>query len=195
MSKMRRSSVEGCQAARFPGNRLLVVVLFGLGVSLAVGGCGGTVDTSSSAAPIDRPPPPITTDQGDIYNVTINSTAGQILVDKLEIEWNRRRGIHAFYGFYRDAYSEMATIPFRDLKRIDFLGPMPQDYFEQAIIGREDMNLRYAFSFTTKLTFWDGRQEEFYAIVPKFRGEKDLELWEFNMDNSFMGVAYIEFDR
>jgi hypothetical protein len=179
-------------------SRIVVVLLgfgLGLGVSMTMAGCGGSVQTSPNPTPVDRPPPPITTDQGEIYNVTFNSSAGQVLVDKLEIEWNKRRGIHSFYGFYRDDYQEMATIPFRDLKRVDFLAPMPQDLFEQAIIGREDLNLRYHHTFTTRLTFWDGRQEEFYAIIPKFRGEKDLELWEFNMDNTFLSVAYIDFDR
>jgi len=131
-----------------------------------------------------------------MYNVTIRTAGGaQILVDKLEIEWNRRKGIHAFFGFYPDQYDHYATVPFGELERIDFLGPMPPSLFDQAEIGRETSNMAYINAFRTRLYFWDGRQQEFYAVVPKFRGEKDLALWEMVMTNDAMPVATIEFDR
>jgi len=163
-------------------------------------GCGGSSEQKpetvsmrpSTPAP---PPPPITTDRGEIFNVTLTTDAGQILVDKLEVEFNRRRGIHELYGFYLDDYSEMERIPFADLKRIDFIRPMPTHDFEQATIGREDQRLLSQNAFEVKLTHRDDRQESFYAIIPMFRGEKDLNLWEWPMDSRNNAIQYIEFYR
>jgi len=153
-----------------------------------------TVTTSTHSTPAP-PPPPITTDRGEIFNVTLTTNQGQILVDKLEIEFNRRRGIHELYGFYRDQYRDMVRLPFADLKRIDFLRQMPPHDFEQAIIGREDQRLLLQWAFEVKLTHKDDRQESFYAIIPMFRGEKDLNLWEYPMDSRSSPIQYIEFDR
>ena len=169
-------------------------------VTLVVYGCSSshdkpdTVTTSTHSTPAP-PPPPITTDRGEIFNVTLTTNQGQILVDKLEIEFNKRRGIHEFYGFYRDQYQDMVRVPFADLKRIDFIRQMPQHDFEQAIIGREDQRLLYQNAFDVKLTHKDDRQESFYAIIPMFRGEKDLNLWEYPMDARNNPIQYIEFDR
>jgi hypothetical protein len=172
------------------------------GFALALAGCGGAAagGPGPQASPETRPPAEgipdaLTTDRGEIYNVTIYSTGGQIFVDKLEIEFNRRRGIHAFYGFYRDDYAEMLSIPFRDLLRVDFLGPMPPSMFDQAIIGREDQDLRREYAFELRLTYRDNRQEEFFAIIPKLRGEKDYQLWEFTMNSAVQAIDYIEFSR
>jgi hypothetical protein len=167
---------------------------------ILVSGCGGSAASSAhpgadKAESIARPPAPIVTDPSETFNVTIYATNGQFLVDKLEIEFNRRRGIHEFYGFYRDAYSEMKRIPFRDLVRVEFLGEMPPALFDQAIVGREQMNLRQDQAFTVRLTFKDQSQREFFALIPKFRGEKDLELWEYNMSNKNQTIERIEFDR
>jgi hypothetical protein len=153
-----------------------------------------TVTTSSHSNPAP-PPPPITTDRGEIFNVTLTTNQGQILVDKLEVEFNKRRGIHELYGFYRDQYQDMARMPFADLKRIDFIRQMPQHDFEQAIIGREDQRLVQQWAFEVKLTHKDDSQESFYAIIPMFRGEKDLNLWEYPMDSRSNPIQYIEFDR
>jgi len=162
-------------------------------------GCSSSHDkpqTNTSTHPAaSPPPPPITTDRGEIFNVTLTTNQGQILVDKLEIEFNRRRGIHELYGFYRDSYRDMVRIPFLDLKRIDFLRQMPPHDFEQAIIGREDQRLLLQNAFEVKLTHRDDRQESFYAIIPMFRGEKDLNLWEYPMDSRSNPIQYIEFDR
>lgn len=165
-----------------------------------VTGCGGTAGSGAHAGTdktdsIARPPAPIVTDPGETFNVTMYTTSGQFTVDKLEIEFNHRRGIHEFYGFYRDAYAEMKRIPFGDLLRVEFLGEMPQALFEQAIVGREQMNLRQDQAFTVRLTFKDQSQREFFAIIPKFRGEKDLQLWEYNMSSKNQTIQRIEFDR
>jgi len=166
---------------------------------LAVWGCGGsaagTAPNSAPADTIQRPPAPIVKDAKDIYNVTLYTNAGQFPVDKLEIEFNRRRGIHEFYGFYRDSYDRMARIPFGELERVDFLGQMPPAIFDQATIGRENENLRLDNAFEVRLTYKDNRQEDFFAIIPKFRGEKDLELWEFSMNSKNNVIQYIEFNR
>jgi hypothetical protein len=154
-----------------------------------------TVTTSTHSAPATPVPPAITTDRGEIFNVTLTTNQGQILVDKLEVEFNKRRGIHELYGFYRDQYRDMARMPFADLKRIDFIRQMPQHDFQQAIIGREDQRLLYQNAFEVKLTHKDDRQESFYAIIPMFRGEKDLNLWEYPMDAANNPIQYIEFDR
>jgi hypothetical protein len=166
-------------------------------MAVLLAGCAAAPPpTGQNAPPIPEVPPPITTDQGQAFNVTIRTESGaQILVDKLEIEWNQRKGIHAFFGFWPDQYHQYATVPFGDLSRIDFLGPMPPSLFDQAEIGRETSNMIYANAFYTRLYYWDGRQTDFYAVVPKFRGEKDLALWEMVMDNQALSVATIEFDR
>ena len=165
-------------------------------VSIWVWGCGGGTSAQTvTGQPIERPPDPIVKDAQDIYNVSITTPTGQFLVDKLEIEFNRRRGIHEFYGFYRDQYDQMARIPFYQLERVDFLGAMPPQLFEQAIIGREHENLQQHQAFEVRLRFREGNQETFFAIIPKFRGEKDLQLWEFAMSNRTIPIDYIEFDR
>jgi hypothetical protein len=168
-----------------------------LALVLAAGGCsgGGADQAPAPADEIARPAPPIATDRGEIYNVTIHTGASQFLVDKLEIEFNRRRGIHEFYGFYRDSYDTMARVPFTDIERVEFLGEMPVPVFEQAIVGREQENLHQENAFRVRITFRDSRQEEFFAIIPKFRGEKDLQLWEFPMSNRNPVIAYIDYDR
>jgi hypothetical protein len=169
---------------------LAAVILFGCSSSQ------NKPQSNTSSHPVAAsPPPPITTDRGEIFNVTLTTSQGQILVDKLEIEFNRRRGIHELYGFYRDSYRDMVRIPFADLKRIDFLRQMPQHDFEQAIIGREDQRLTLQTAFEVKLTHKDDRQESFYAMIPMFRGEKDLNLWEWPMDSRNNAIQYIEFDR
>lgn len=175
------------------GGVLAWVMLAGPGI-----GCGGSAGTSQRAPagdPVDRPPDLIETSPRDTFNVDFYTSGGQFLVEKLEVEFNRRRGIHEFYGFYRDSYKELARIPFRDLSRLDFLGPMPPQIFDQAIIGRESENLRQDQAFQVRLTFRDGRQEEFFAIIPKFRGVKDLELWEFSMNSGNNVIEYLEFPR
>lgn len=167
-------------------------------VGAAAWGCGGSSAGTSASGDLDtiaRPPAPIVKDAKDIYNVTIYTTNGQFPVDKLEIEFNHRRGIHEFYGFYRDSYSRMARIPFGDLERVDFLGQMPPAIFDQATIGRENENLSLDNAFEVRLNYKDGRQEDFFAIIPKFRGEKDLELWEFSLNAKKNVIQYIEFNR
>lgn len=174
----------------------LAMLLWGaLGLSAA--GCGGTSPGQTvGTGPIERPPDPIpTTSPADVYNVTINTPGGQFLVDKLEIEFNRRRGIHEFYGFYRDQYDTMVRIPFYKLTRVDFTGPLPQSVFDQINIGREQEYLQPNQGFILRLWFREGSQEQFIAFIPRFRGEKDLQLWEFPMDNNFLPIDYIEFDR
>ena len=180
-------------------SRLWATIFGALSAAFFALGCGSSQEKPetvsvrpSTPAP---PPPPITTDRGEIFNVTLTTNGGQILVDKLEIEFNRRRGIHELFGFYLDTYTQMARIPFADLKRVDFIRQMPLHDFEQAIIGREDQRLLHQNAFEVKLTLRDDRQESFYAIIPMFRGEKDLNLWEWPMDARSNGIQYIEFDR
>ena len=178
--------------------RRIAGVLAGVAIAVAGIGCGGSAgpaDRAPAADPVDRVPELIETNPRDIFNVHFYTTGGQFLVEKLEIEFNRRRGIHEFYGFHRDSYTDLARIPFRDLSRLDFLGPMPPQIFDQAIIGRENENLRQDQAFQVRLTFRDGRQEEFFALIPKFRGIKDLELWEFSMNNRNNVIDYLEFTR
>jgi hypothetical protein len=180
-------------------SRRLIAAIGLLGTAVLFG-CGSSshdkpVITSHPAANPAPVAPPITTDRGEIFNVTITTNAGQILVDKLEIEFNRRRGIHELYGFYFNSYNQMARLPFATLKRIDFLRQMPTHEFEQAIIGREDQNLLPQNAFEVKLTYRDDRQESFYAVIPMFRGEKDMNLWEYPMDSRNNPIQYIEFDR
>lgn len=163
-------------------------------------GCGGTAGTGAStgnapAETIERPADPIVTDPQNTYNVTISSGGSLFPVDKLEIEFNRRRGIHQFYGFYRDDYSELQRVSFRELQRVDFLGQMPAPIFDQATFGKEQLNLRREHAFEVRFTYKDGRQEDFYAFIPKFRGEKDLQLWEFSMNSNRRVFDYIEFNR
>ena len=170
-------------------------------IAVAAGfwGCGSSAPAAGTSVggsePITPPPPPITTDRGNIFNVTITTQGGQILVDKLEIEFNRRRGIHDLYGFFFDNYSEMSVVPFADLERVDFRGQMPEAAFEQASVGREDKNLHLQNAFEVELTYRSGRKESFYAVIPMFRGEKDMTLWEFSMDSNTNPILYIEFDR
>lgn len=162
------------------------------------GAPGPSTETSPPPAAADdfaKPPAPLVTDRGEIFNVTINTFTNQVLVDKLEVEFNRRKGIHAFYGFYRDAYDRLTTIPFRDITRIDFLGQMPRSVYDQAIIGREAMNLHLKHAYELKVYFKDGRQEEFFAFIPKFRGERNLELWELSLDSNQRVFDFIEFNR
>jgi hypothetical protein len=172
------------------------------GVLVLAAGCGGggtavppPAGQTGAGSDIATPPPPITTDRGEIFNVTFHTRTGEFPVDKLEIEFNRRRGIHQLYGFYRDSYMEMARIPFAELSRIDFLGEMPPELFSQATVGREQEKLSQDNAFQVRLTYRDGRQEEFFAIIPKFRGEKDLVLWEYPMSNQNLTIEYIDFDR
>ena len=154
-----------------------------------------TPRAAEPAPPSGLPPGAIQTSPGDAFNVTIYSLGGQINVDKLEVEFNRRRGIHAFYGFYRDQYEEMTTIPFSALKRIQFEGPMPVGLYDQATIGREALNLSRDYAFQVQLTYRDERREEFFALIPKLRGEKDFVLWELTMNSSVAQIDYIDFDR
>jgi hypothetical protein len=166
-------------------------------LGLIATGCGGssTGQTVGTGA-IERPPDPIpTTAPQDVYNVTVNTTAGQFMVNKLEIEFNRRRGIHEFYGFYRDEYDAMVRIPFHKLTRVDFTGPLPRSVFDQINIGREQEHLQPNQAFILRLWYREGPQEQFIAFIPKFRGEEGLQLWEFPMDNNFMPIDYIEFNR
>ncbi len=192
---LARSRIDKKAVARL--SRSAVTSLWtALVVSIWVWGCGGgTSSQTVTGQPIERPPDPIVKDAQDIYNVSITTPTGQFLVDKLEIEFNRRRGIHEFYGFYRDQYDQMVRIPFYQLERVDFLGAMPAQLFEQAIIGREHENLQQHQAFEVRLRFREGNQETFFAIIPKFRGEKDLQLWEFAMSNRTIPIDYIEFDR
>jgi hypothetical protein len=190
---MTESRFERTTVAMFPA----IVLLLGGGF---VAGCGGSSGSAAETGAdrtgsIDRPPDPIVTDADETFNVTFLTTGGQFQVDKLEIEFNRRRGIHHFFGFYRDAYDEMERIPFSELRRVDFVGEMPPILFDQAIVGREQMNLRQDQAFTVRLIFKDYSQKEFFAIIPKFRGEKDLQLWEYNLSNRNQVFQTIEFDR
>ncbi len=173
-----------------------------IGLVAALAGCGGgssgappTPRVTDRNAPAGKPPEAVVTQPGDVFNVTIYTSSGQIYVDKLEIEFNRRRGIHAFYGFYRDQYEEMVTIPFSELRRVDFEGQMPIGLFDQAIIGREAMELSRDYAFQVQLTYQDQRREEFFALIPKFRGERDFVLWELTMNSSVKQMDYIDFDR
>jgi hypothetical protein len=167
-----------------------------MGLLIVGNGCGGSgAGQTVTGEPIARPPAEIVKDPKDTYNVTINTFAGQLIVDKLEIEFNRRRGIHEFYGFYRDQYDQMERVGFDLLERVDFLGEMPRELFDQAIIGREQEHLRADQAFTVLLYFRDRPQETFFAIIPKFRGEKDLQLWELPMNNATMVIDYIDFNR
>ena len=185
-------------SCRGPGGSLFSLGVFGCVLAL---GCGGSSGQGASAAPdtqedlIERYEPIIVTDPSSTFNVTITTIGGRFEVDKLEIEFNQRRGIHEIYGFYRDAYDTMERIPFGVLERVDFLGEMPPQIFDQAILGRENENLRQKNAFLLRLTFRDQRQEDFYGIIPKFRGEKDLQLWEHSLNNQNNPLDFIEFDR
>lgn len=170
-----------------------------LGICLVIAGCSGSAPViEARPEPVDTiepPPPPLVKDPQDTFNVTFYTNTGQFLVDKLEIEFNHRRGIHELFGFRRDAYDRMARIPFSSLQRIDFMGQMPPALFEQATVGRENQNLLLANAFEVRLTYKDDSQEDFFAIIPKFRGEKDLELWEWPMNSQTNTIQYIEFNR
>jgi len=188
-SRRRRGLFSSRALSMLAAGTLAVLVAVGAGCSSSAPPVGG------GGKAIQPPPPAITTDRGVIFNVTITGQGGQILVDKLEIEFNRRRGIHELYGFFLDSYTEMVRIPFAEIKRIDFRGGMPQSAFEQAIIGREDQNLLPQQAFEVQLTYRDDSKKSFYAFIAMFRGEKDLVLWEFGMDSRSNSILFIEFDR
>lgn len=192
--RVTRSRTDEKNAAS--GRYVALTTLLWVGCLIVVNGCGGSAKGETATGElIERPPAEIVTDPKDTYNVTINTLGGQLIVDKLEIEFNRRRGIHEFYGFYRDRYDKMERIGFNLLKRVDFEGEMPREIFDQATIGREQEHLRPEQAFTLLLYFKNGNQETFYAIIPKFRGEKDLQLWELPMNNANRVIDYIEFNR
>ena len=201
----RRTGAGRVRALAGPGWARSAGIVLSASLALVFAGCGGGGTAGGGphpgpqavpAPPADEGiPEPLGTAHGEIFNVTIFTATGQVYVDKLEVEFNRRRGIHSFYGFYRDAWDKLVTIPFRDLLRVDFLGPMPPELFDQAIIGRESMNLHLENAFETRLTFRDQNQEEFYAIIPKLRGEKDFQLWEMSLNSRAMPIQYIEFNR
>jgi hypothetical protein len=167
-----------------------------LAVLLAAAGCGGSAPPGSkpdtgapSGAGAEDPDAP-----GE-YNVTINTRSGSLYIDKLELEFNRRRGIHAFYGFFEDQIDRLTTVPFADLERLDILEPMSHDLFDQAVLGREEMNLRRDQAFETRLYYKDQSTARFYAIIPKLRGEKDYQIWELPMTNNAAAIEFIEFNR
>jgi hypothetical protein len=182
------------------------VVLLIAALGLAGWGCAGGSGSpphpagqpAAAPAPISEgTPEPIPETGGEEFNVTMVTQTGQFYVDNLEIEFNRRRGIHAVFGFYRDSFDNLVNVPFRDLSRIEFLGPMPSSLFDQARVGRENLNLSQDFAFRTRLTFKDQRQSEFFAFIPKLRGERDFTLWELSLSNvnNAAGIQYIEFNR
>jgi len=184
----------------------LPVFLLVLAAAFAGWGCAGSAEgPPHPAGPPDAGPPPASEgtpspipDTGaQEFNVTMVTQTGQFYVDKLEIEFNRRRGIHSVFGFYRDSFDKLVNIPFAELSRIQFLGPMPQSMFEQARVGRESLNLSEDFAFQLRLTFKDQRQSEFFAFIPKLRGERDFTLWELSLSNAndAGGIQYIEFNR
>lgn len=194
---MEKGWMDRSLDSRGIGGILLVSLVW---AGIPVTGCGGSAGSApgtevNQGDTIQRPPDPIVTDPQNTFNVTISAAGSLFPVDKLEIEFNRRRGIHEFYGFYRDKYSQLDKVPFRDLQRVDFLGQMPAVTFDQATLGKENLNLRLEHAFQVRFTFKDGRQEDFFAFIPKFRGEKDLQLWEFSMNSNRRAFDYIEFNR
>ncbi|NNF07238.1 MAG: hypothetical protein HKN21_10800 [Candidatus Eisenbacteria bacterium] len=176
--------------------------VLGLFVSLVFLGCAGSgVDaptTNPTTDPVPDPPPPSEPNpepSGDVYNVTLYTNAGPVYVDKFELEFNRRRGIYGFYGFFQDRYERFELVSFKDLERIDILKPMDRGVFDQILVGKEEMRLRPEQAFETRLTYRTGETSRFYAIISKFRGEKDFRLWELGMTGNNAGIQYIEFDR
>jgi hypothetical protein len=188
---------------------LLVVAIVGCGGGAAQNPPASEIPVVGPGGLVPETPPPGQTPPGTppggplgepqkvpgVFNVTITNQAGQFLIDALEIEFNRRRGIHTFFGFYRDAYHQPANIPFEQLERVDFRGMMPPELFDQAMIGREDLNLSRDVAFELTLTYKDQRQELFYAFIPKIRGIFDFKPWEVGMANNSLGIQIIEFNR
>jgi len=184
--------------SRFP-----VPALGAAAVLLLLLGCSGGSAGHPASQPPDAPPPsgaqPPQSTLPDIpkgFNVTITTTSsGLVYVDNLEVEANRRRGIYAFMGFYPNQFDQMAQVPFQDITQVSFLGPMPQNMFDVVKETRENQNLHLDEFFDTYVTLKNGDKQEFYAYIPKIRGYKDFQVWEFSMNSLNNGIQKIEFDR
>ena len=174
----------------------LVVGVAGL-VVLGCGGPAAQTGHSPSTTPIQvkDPLPDIPEDQTE-FTARFYTPGGQFTVEKLEMEfYGGRRGRHYFFGFFRDQYDQPQQIEFRELSRVDFIDQMNQSLYEQAILGREELGLSINNAFQLRLHYWDGNQQEFFAFIPKLRGEKDFQSWEFPMDSNVRQILYLEFER
>lgn len=172
------------------GLRLLLPVLL-----VSAIGCGGSgAGAPAGGASVDAPDPvPGVPVDRNVWSVRFYSSSGQFIVDEFEIEfYGGRRGKHYFFGFFRDQYESPVQIPFNQLTRVDFMGQMEQSLFEQATFNREDLGLQWANAFSLRLHYLDGRQDEFFAFIPKFRGMKDFQRWEVTLSADQRQFDYFE---
>jgi hypothetical protein len=174
------------------GSSLHAVV--SLGVLLLIG-CAGTVPEPDSG---QGPPPAAgavadTAAQAGPIHVTLYTATGQVDVEDFTIDMSNRKFLRQMFGFRPSDLKVMTSIPFAGIDEILILGSVPDDAFTVLFTGRERMGLRREEMFDTRVLYPDGSTVDFYAILPKMRGFREVQRWEQTLTNNPIGLTRIEF--
>lgn len=162
---------------------------------VALAGCAGSVppagDETAQPPPVE--PPPGSAPHDSTFRVTLYTDLGQIDVDDFTVETSGVKFMRQFRGFRPRDLKTMASIPFDGIYEVQFNGLVSESDFGVLLIGKERLGLKRNEIFDIRIRYHDGTDVDFYAIITRLRGYRDVQRWEQSLAGNTFGLRRVEF--
>jgi len=159
-------------------------------------GCAGTAPPAgeeTAQPPASEGPAAGGAVSDSTFHVTLYTDLGQMDIDDFTVETSNRKFLRRFHGFRPRDLKTMTSIPFEGIYEVQFNGLVPESDFNVLLIGKERMGLRNDEMFDMRIRYPDGTVVDFYAIITKLRGYRDVQPWEQPLTGNNFGLRRIEF--
>lgn len=164
-----------------------------LSAMLLIGCAGGPVPAGSDAAPSPTRDSPSSVPSDSTLRATLYTDSGQIDVEDFTIDTSNRKFLRQMFGYRPRNLKTMSAISLRGIYEIQILGQIPDDDFTIVFQGNERSGLRKDEMFDTRIRYPDGTVVDFYAIIARLRGYRDVQRWEQTFAGNPIGVRRIQF--
>jgi hypothetical protein len=115
------------------------------------------------------------------HEAELYTSSEKFVVNEFRIDFAKMRNIQGLYGFYPDQWERMEQVPFSDIREFQIRDVVDEISFERLYKNREDFQLNRQEIFRVSVTSRSGNTFDYIAIIPKLRGFRDGQRWEWSM--------------
>ncbi|TPW14022.1 MAG: hypothetical protein FD129_1158, partial [bacterium] len=116
--------------------------------------------------------------------VEIFTSAERILVQGFRIDFPKMRNVMDLIGFVPEQWDRVVRFPLVNLQEFQIRGNIDSGTFDRIYANREQFDVDQSQFYNVSIVAKDGTRSDIVAMLPKFRGIKDGNVWELPMSNN-----------